>query len=278
MLTHLRPPRRRRTVPRDELAGDGERRERAHRRRADQPAAPQDRGRSGQSRLSADGARHRLPPARRLMTGMRRPDGPRRRPAAPSTRRLARAGSAGVAAEGALRPLADHHHRADGAPAIRHRLRLHGAALADGDAPAVGGRDRTTSRRSSTSSRAIPQDKYAETLAAHRQRPARPRRRYPADGPLPPPGPKPFFSILDSALSREIRTQIGAAVLDRHGRALQPRRDPHPARRRRAARVRRGAARPMPRTRTSSCSGWSAPRWCCSPSRSCSCATRSGRS
>ncbi|WP_460449133.1 ATP-binding protein [Alsobacter sp. SYSU BS001988] len=28
-------------------------------------------------------------------------------------------------------------------------------------------------------------------------------------GPLPPPAPKPFFSILDSTLSREIRTQIG---------------------------------------------------------------------
>ncbi len=28
-------------------------------------------------------------------------------------------------------------------------------------------------------------------------------------GALPPPGPKPFFSILDSSLSREIRTQIG---------------------------------------------------------------------
>ena len=28
-------------------------------------------------------------------------------------------------------------------------------------------------------------------------------------GPLPPPGPKPFFSILDSTLSREIRQQIG---------------------------------------------------------------------
>ncbi|MCP8937032.1 ATP-binding protein [Alsobacter sp. SYSU M60028] len=28
-------------------------------------------------------------------------------------------------------------------------------------------------------------------------------------GPLPPPGPKPFFSILDSTLSRELRQQIG---------------------------------------------------------------------
>ena len=28
-------------------------------------------------------------------------------------------------------------------------------------------------------------------------------------GALPPPGPKPFFSILDSTLSSEIRTQIG---------------------------------------------------------------------
>ena len=34
----------------------------------------------------------------------------------------------------------------------------------------------------------------------------------------------------------------------------------------------------MPRIRRSSCSGWWAPRWSCSPSRSCSCATRSSRS
>ena len=44
-----------------------QRRERAHRRRADQPAAPQDRGRSGQPGLSPDRPRRRLPPARRLM-------------------------------------------------------------------------------------------------------------------------------------------------------------------------------------------------------------------
>src|ERR1043166_6217699 len=34
----------------------------------------------------------------------------------------------------------------------------------------------------------------------------------------------------------------------------------------------------MRRTRRFSCSGWSAPRWCCSASRSSSCAIRSSRS
>jgi hypothetical protein len=45
-------------------------------------------------------------------------------------------------------------------------------------------------------------------------------------GDLPPPGPKPFFSLLDQALSEEIRKQVGAG------------RNPHPARSYRDAGVR----------------------------------------
>ena len=114
-----------------------QRRERAHRRRADQPPAPQDRDRSGKPGLSADRARGRLPPARRLML-MRLPASlPAGGPLRP-LRALARLGPA----EGALRALADHHHRAGGPPPIRHRLCVHGAALADRDPPPVRGRDR----------------------------------------------------------------------------------------------------------------------------------------
>ena len=37
---------------------------------------------------------------------------------------------------------------------------------------------------------------------------------------MPPPGPKPFFSLLDQALSVELRKTDRAAVLDRHRRKL----------------------------------------------------------
>ena len=81
--------------------------------------------------------------------------------------------------------------------------------------------------------------------------------------PLPAPGPKPFFSILDEALRQGDHRQDRPAVLAGHGRQLQHHRDPHPARRTRCCGSSRGAARPMPPTPTSSCCGWSAPRWCC---------------
>jgi len=51
------------TVPRAALTSGGHR-QRARGRRADQPAAPQDRKRSGQSAVPAGGARHRLSPGR----------------------------------------------------------------------------------------------------------------------------------------------------------------------------------------------------------------------
>ena len=59
------------------------------------------------------------------------------------------------------------------------------------------------------------------------------------DTDLPPPGPKPFFSILDETLSDELRRQIDRPYLDGHGRPLELRRDPRQARRqRRHARAR----------------------------------------
>jgi hypothetical protein len=75
------------------------------------------------------------------------------------------------------------------------------------------------------------------------------------DTDLPPPAPKPFFSILDEALAQELSQKIDPTLLDRHGGPVELHRDPGQAQRR-VMRVWRGAARPMPRTRTSSSYGW----------------------
>ena len=55
---------------------------------------------------------------------------------------------------------------------------------------------------------------------------------------LPPPGPKPFFSLLDQALSDEISEADRPAVLDRYCRPLRAGRDPHQARQCGDARIR----------------------------------------
>src|SRR6202051_4983899 len=66
-------------------------------------------------------------------------------------------------------------------------------------------------------------------------------------GDMPPPGPKPFFSLLDQTLSVQLGRQIGVgapwpperqAVLDRHRRQFQSGGNPHPARRFRDAHLR----------------------------------------
>ena len=57
-------------------------------------------------------------------------------------------------------------------------------------------------------------------------------------GDMPPPGPKPFFSLLDQTLVGTDRSPDPPSVLDRYRRQLQAGRNPHPARRRRDARVR----------------------------------------
>ena len=82
-------------------------------------------------------------------------------------------------------------------------------------------------------------------------------------GDLPPPQPKPFFRLLDRALSDETAQARAAALLDRHGRPVATCRNPRQARQRHPALRRARAARPTPRTRTSSCSGWSARRSFC---------------
>ena len=57
-------------------------------------------------------------------------------------------------------------------------------------------------------------------------------------GQLPPPGPKPFFNQLDAALSDRHPQADRPAVLDRHGRPLLDRGNPHPASRHDHARLR----------------------------------------
>ena len=135
------------TLPREALAGDGgganERTvdvqiNRLRRKIEPDPANPL---------LSPDGARHRLPPAASTMSA----SSAHRACAALPTLAAAVARFAPLArrpaAEGPLRPLAAHHHRADGAAAIGDRLCLHGAPLAARDPPPVGRGDAPTSRR-----------------------------------------------------------------------------------------------------------------------------------
>ncbi len=59
-----------------------------------------------------------------------------------------------------------------------------------------------------------------------------------AVGDMPPPGPKPFFSLLDQTLSVQLRPPDRQAVLDRYRRPFQPGRNPDPARRFRDAHLR----------------------------------------
>ena len=99
------------------------------------------------------------------------------------------------------------------------------------------------------------------TAAEDRRRQAQSRHRIPARQALPPPLPKPFFSILDSALSQEISsrsrgrsgsTRSAVRTWSKSGSssttipcAYSP-----------------IAARPMPPIRIFSSSGWSAHHWC----------------
>ncbi len=175
-----------------------------------------------------------------------------------------------------LWPRAHHHHCANGHPAVGRRFCVHGAAL------------NTVTRRLSAAVtqdiaamidiyRTFPQDADSARL----RRIAQERLGLVVDflpaTEMPPPGPKPFFSLLDQALSEEIRADR-PALLDRYSWAFVARGNPHPARQCGDARVRTpqcGLARRIPK---SSCCGWSAHRSCCLRSRSYSCAIRSGRS
>ena len=63
-------------------------------------------------------------------------------------------------------------------------------------------------------------DDYANVIRIAQERLSMKIDILPPD-PLPPPGRKPFFSILDQILSAEITKPDQPAVLDRHGRQFQ---------------------------------------------------------
>ncbi len=133
-------------------------------------------------------------------------------------------------AQRALCPGAAHHHRPHGGAAVGSGVRVHGAALEPGHPAAV--------RRGGAGHRGA--DRDLQGLSAGR-RPSLLRRialerldlivDFLSETELPPPGPKPFFSLLDQSLSEELGKPDRQAVLDRHGRPLGAGRDPHQARR-----------------------------------------------
>jgi two-component system osmolarity sensor histidine kinase EnvZ len=93
---------------------------------------------------------------------------------------------------------------------------------------------------------------------------------------MPPPGPKPFFSLVDQTLWDELRRRITKPFwIDTVGRSALV---GSACGSTTVLRVSRAATPPMPPTRTSSSAGWWVPRSYCSPSPSCSCITRSARS
>ena len=119
---------------------------------------------------------------------------------------------------------------------IGGRVRVHGAALEHGDAAAVRRRG-AGHRRLIDVYKGYPQDKDRAQLRRIAQRLQLVVDFLPV-GDMPPPGPKPFFSLLDQTLSVQLGRQIGRPFwIDTVG-TLQPGRNPHPARRRGDARVR----------------------------------------
>ena len=190
-------------------------RQRARGRRADQPAAAQDRTRSGQSAVPAGGARHRLSPGRFALSRSAN-EHARHRPDADPHRLAARLRGQWLDgqrvqeldADRALRPRAPDHDRADGGAADRGRVRVHGAALEHGDAAAVGrrgaGHRQPDRRLQGLSAGQGPR----ATASASAQRLQLVVDFLPV-GDMPPPGPKPFFSLLDQTLSVQLGRQIG---------------------------------------------------------------------
>ena len=81
-------------------------------------------------------------------------------------------------------------------------------------------------------------------------------------GNLPTPQPKPFFDLLDRALSDEIRANVKRPFwIDTVGQSRLV--EVRVKLERRSCASWRRAGRPTPPTRTSSCCGWWERRWCC---------------
>ena len=138
-------------------------------------------------------------------------------------------------AQGPLRPRAHHHHRAHRRARRRRRLRVHGAALAGGDAAPVGSDSARHRGASSTSTRTIRgKDEYS---AAHRDG-ARPAQPVDAGAAARRPAGAAAEAVLRAARPGAVGRDPPAgatAVLDRHRRPVAPRGDPRQARERHPA-------------------------------------------
>ncbi len=203
----------------DHRRSDGKR---AGNRRADQPAATENRNRPGQSGLPADRARPRLHPVHRLMVATT-PE-PRLNLADRRAVRHQRVSRVDEPArpKGPLYPRADHHHRADGAARIRRRFHLHGAPLGRRHAATVASRPPVTSARWSTCTRRYSaKDDYRQLIDIANKRMGL-NLQVLESAELPPARPKTFFDLLDRTLSTEIRSQMDHPFwLDTVGRSRQ---------------------------------------------------------
>ena len=242
-------------------------RQRARHRRADQPAAPQDRDRSGQSRLPADRSEakatystpteasvgegwqgaHARSQSRELAQAARRDDLAAQGLGAHVARRSASwppRASTPAPSSSSSRPIVLLESVVAFAFMERHwnqvTRRLSEGLARDIAAIVDSVRAKRSARTTSPSSSTSAQNRFGFSVAV-----------LPA-GNLPTPQPKPFFDLLDRALSDEIRAQREAAVLDRHRRPVAARGDPRQARSAPSCASSPSAARPTRPTRTSS--------------------------
>ncbi len=180
-------------------------------------------------------------------------------------------------AEGALCPRAADHHRADGGAAIGGRFHVHGAALDPGDEVSVVGGD-AGDRHPDRRLQDLSAGRRPRPIAPHRAGPARPRGRFPAQVGAAAARPE---AVLLAARSRRFRKKSASRSVCRSGST--PSAAPRSWKSASSSTTRscacsRGAPTSTILIHGSSCFGWWRPRWSCSPSPSCSCATRSGRS
>src|SRR5215468_6195199 len=227
---HAAPARRH--PRRDRAAADARRQRRrdrrARRRRAGQPPAPQDRARSGQPAAGADRARHRLPAGDDAMTSLDVGIAALR-----SSLTALRASVAGLPSVAALRAAADRGYELyDRSSATLKGMMptgLYARALLIIIAPMVVLQsvvaymfmerhyNLVTQRLSAgvvqDIATLIEVDKVFPRDYAQLRRIAQDKLGLVVDflpvTELPPPGPKPFFSLVDQALSEEVRKQIG---------------------------------------------------------------------
>ena len=131
-------------------------------------------------------------------------------------------------AEGALCPVADHHHGAGRPPAVRRHRGVHGASLAARHPAPVGGGGagyrRDHRARSDAAARLGLQRHHP-----HRPQQSRPQRFGAAGRAAAAACPEAVFQYPRRHSQRGTDPADRPPVLDRHRRQFQDRRDPHPA-------------------------------------------------